>query len=268
MWRTLNPKSPHSVNNLRLANELNEFYCHFESRCTKTIFFPPSNLASCQEYLRPNGSIVNKSTRCSSYSRPIGGAWNSPKTEKKRRRRRGEALLHTKTFACGRVWRVEGTVLTPSLPSHQPPDPQHSRTLALIPTIALESLHYNDAELVHFLLFLIILYFYFLYLFFVIPVQLFHLHLSTIPHLCLIIVDIVYMIATFCLLFIVSMHAPYSQDKFLTGVKPFLAINLFLISDSDSESVKCILKALQQSHMMTPTGRHWSVHVKKSTAAI
>ena len=52
---------------------------------TKTIFLPPSSSASFQEYLRPNGSIVNDSTRCSSYSRPIGGAWNSPKTEAKRR---------------------------------------------------------------------------------------------------------------------------------------------------------------------------------------
>ena len=46
---------------------------------------PLSSSASFQEYLRPNGSTVNDSTRCSSYSRPIGGAWKSPKTEKKRR---------------------------------------------------------------------------------------------------------------------------------------------------------------------------------------
>ena len=46
------------------------------------IFFPRSSSALFQEYLRSNGSTVNP-TRCSSYSRPIGGAWNSPKTEKK-----------------------------------------------------------------------------------------------------------------------------------------------------------------------------------------
>ena len=47
------------------------------------IFFLSSE--SFQEYLRPYGSTENDWKRCSSYSRPIGGAWNSPKTEKKRR---------------------------------------------------------------------------------------------------------------------------------------------------------------------------------------
>ena len=37
------------------------------------------------EYLRPDGSTENDRKSCSSYSGPIGGAWHSPKTEKKRR---------------------------------------------------------------------------------------------------------------------------------------------------------------------------------------
>ena len=52
---------------------------------------PPSSLASFQ-YLHPNGSIVNDSSRFSSYSRPIGGTWNSPETEKKSR------SMHIKCF--------------------------------------------------------------------------------------------------------------------------------------------------------------------------
>ena len=46
----------------------------------KQSFSRPSFLTSLQEYLRPNGSIVNDSY---SFSRPIGGAWSSPKIEKK-----------------------------------------------------------------------------------------------------------------------------------------------------------------------------------------
>ena len=66
---------------------------------TKMIFLPPtrgslSSLASFQEHLHPNRSTVNDSTCCSSYSRPIGSAWNSPKTEKKRRH------MHIKLAHC------------------------------------------------------------------------------------------------------------------------------------------------------------------------
>ena len=50
----------------------------------KNLFFPPSSLASFQEYSHTKGSAENDSTSCSSYSRPIGGAYNSPKMEKKR----------------------------------------------------------------------------------------------------------------------------------------------------------------------------------------
>ena len=50
----------------------------------KQSFFPLSSSTSFQLYLRPNWSTVNDSTHCSSYSSPINGAWNSPKTEKKR----------------------------------------------------------------------------------------------------------------------------------------------------------------------------------------
>ena len=51
----------------------------------KWSFFPPSSPASIQEYVCPKRTNENGSTRCSSYSRSIGDAWNSPKTEKKRR---------------------------------------------------------------------------------------------------------------------------------------------------------------------------------------
>ena len=50
----------------------------------KTVFFPPSSLASFQEYLPPNDPFEYNSPRFSSYSRPIGGAWNSPELERKR----------------------------------------------------------------------------------------------------------------------------------------------------------------------------------------
>ena len=39
----------------------------------KQYFFPPSSLISFQEYLLPNGSIVNAATGCSSYSRWVRG---------------------------------------------------------------------------------------------------------------------------------------------------------------------------------------------------
>ena len=62
---------PHTKKNLRPCPHV-----------LKWSLFPPYFLASFQEYLCPNGSIVKD---CSSYSRPIGCAWNSPKTELARR---------------------------------------------------------------------------------------------------------------------------------------------------------------------------------------
>ena len=47
---------------------------------SKRSFFP-SSLALFQQYLRPNGSIINDSTHVSSYSRPIGDT--SPQTKKR-----------------------------------------------------------------------------------------------------------------------------------------------------------------------------------------
>ena len=48
-------------------------------------YSPPCSLASFQEYLRPNGSTENDSKCSSSYSRPIGGTWNSPKKRRSMR---------------------------------------------------------------------------------------------------------------------------------------------------------------------------------------
>ena len=74
---------------------LNELLTHSTlSTHTKQSFFPPSSSASFQECLRPYGSTENECNRCSSYFRPIGGAWNSPKTEKKTR------SMHIKLARC------------------------------------------------------------------------------------------------------------------------------------------------------------------------
>ena len=90
---------------------------------TQTIFFPSSALASFQEYLRPNGSIVNDSTCCSSYSRPIGGAWNSPKMEMKRRIAHKTCALYTGSKRTNLTQQEEdenGVIDTKSMRIHYP----------------------------------------------------------------------------------------------------------------------------------------------------
>ena len=68
----------------------------------KQSFFPPSSSASFQEYLRPHGSTENDRKHCSSYSRPIDGAWDSPKTEKRR-------SMHIKLTRCKQTDRLNTT---------------------------------------------------------------------------------------------------------------------------------------------------------------
>ena len=84
--------SPHCSDNR--ADQSLRFRPHKQKQC----FFPPSSSASSQEYLRPDGSTENDRKHCSSYSRPIDGAWHSPKTEKKRWRmgaRKPESFVWT-----------------------------------------------------------------------------------------------------------------------------------------------------------------------------
>ena len=71
------------------------------STCSKQfVSFPPSSLALFQEYLHPHRTTENDSKRCSSHSRPLGGAWNSPWMGKKR------LSMHIKLARC--LQTVEG----------------------------------------------------------------------------------------------------------------------------------------------------------------